>query len=534
MAVGKDEKMNHGDDIQEKKAVNGDDDDMETPIYKTGDRVTALWQGNGCYYPATVEEVNFDKKTLKVVWDDKDDSHRDLSFDQVQQEDEDELVNPFGWTMPKIEKTTYVKDSDTKGRCLFTKKAVDPGGIVFAEAPTLVALPGENQKLWDHMSKLHQKQPLQLGTISFYYAAILTHLTRDDEKIRIVADKFVPDPDEPAGEDVLRIVADLKENLSEHLELKKYPIDPKYLQKLVSAWRYNSFGHHKEDGLVLYNRISMCAHSCDPNCCWSYGQEDSFVLRARVHLEADAELMISYLQDEDLLKGTNIRRAKLQNWKFTCGCSRCEQKVDLARGFQCRQCRLGVCYYSDGDVLTACHVCGKHAKKEDTTMLITLEGQYVQRVDCLDKTDLADVQVVLKAAVEIFENHWMIYVMDTMLWEGTNRNKGEKADEKKAAKAIELKEGVRHQQRRIAFHLHCYPRPTFIIAWAHEELADSMTDLGIPDRWRLLDYQKAYFMLVILCGKSHQYTQSPFYKWQASLTSEIKEEKEATPEAARA
>lgn len=80
--------------------------------------------------------------------------------------------------------------------------------------------------------------------------------------------------------------------------------------------RYNSFGHHSEDGLVLYNRISMAAHGCDPTCCWTYGDEESFVLRARVTLQPGAELTISYLQDEDLLKSTNVRRRKLENWKF--------------------------------------------------------------------------------------------------------------------------------------------------------------------------------------------------------------------------
>lgn len=54
---------------------------------------------------------------------------------------------------------------------------------------------------------------------------------------------------------------------------------------------------------MLYNRISMCAHSCDPTCCWSYGDEDAFVLRSRMALEKDGELTISYLQAVECATG---------------------------------------------------------------------------------------------------------------------------------------------------------------------------------------------------------------------------------------
>jgi hypothetical protein len=128
----------------------------------------------------------------------------------------------------------------------------------------------------------------------------------DKESIDIIMDKYVPSPDEDPDEDVVRILQMMKEDMPE-LKLAENPIDPRRLQRLVSAWRYNSFGHHTEDGLVLYNRISMCAHSCDPSCCWSYGNEDAFVLRARIALKSGDEITISYLQDEDLLKSTSVR-----------------------------------------------------------------------------------------------------------------------------------------------------------------------------------------------------------------------------------
>jgi hypothetical protein len=330
-------------------------------------------------------------------------------------------------------------------------------------------------------------------------------LQLDKEGIGVIRDKYVPEPDEEPNEDVLRILKALKDGPPEILgnSLKASDLTAKELQRLVSAWRYNSFGHHKEDGLVLYNRISMCAHSCDPTCCWSYGDEDAFVLRSRISLAKGDELTISYLQDEDLLKSTAVRQAKLQNWRFTCMCPRCALKVDMGRGFRCQRCRLGILYpqVSTG-TFVACGVCGSCPNPEDTKMLMQMEDEYVLRVENLDKKDIEDVQTVYQAAIDIFERHWILYVMDTILWEG-NRPKN-------------IMDAMEHQRRRIEFHEHYYYRPTFILAWCHEELGDCMQTQFPKRRWHLMqEFQRAYQMLAILCGSSHQYTASPYNKlWQ--------------------
>lgn len=308
--------------------------------WKPGDRVFAVWAGNGCYYGATVSEIQEAERSMRVLWDDQETTHQTVRFDQAMDVQEETK----SWTPSQIDKGATVRECEGKGRCLFTNEACDPGQIVFIERPTQVALPCLSQNLWNHMTELHEEQPLNLGTITFHFAGLLSQLLLDPMSLDIVIDKFVPDPDEEPGEDVVRILESLQKNMSEELNLAENPIDPRRLQRLVSSWRYNSFGHHKEDGLVLYNRISMCAHSCDPTCCWSYGEDDAFVLRARVALKAGDELTISYLQDEDLLRSTNVRQQKLQNWRFLCSCPRCSIDVDLGRGFRCRKCRVGILY----------------------------------------------------------------------------------------------------------------------------------------------------------------------------------------------
>ncbi|ETW56340.1 hypothetical protein PFUGPA_01669, partial [Plasmodium falciparum Palo Alto/Uganda] len=53
--------------------------------------------------------------------------------------------------------------------------------------------------------------------------------------------------------------------------------------------------------------ISMLAHSCISTACWHYGENDSFVLRARINLNPGDEITISYLGDDDLYKSSNSR-----------------------------------------------------------------------------------------------------------------------------------------------------------------------------------------------------------------------------------
>jgi len=507
MGAEKDEKMSPAN--AEDKA---DDDDR--PKWKKGDKVYAIWVGNGCYYPATIEQVEHEKKTMKVEWDDKEDSHRIVSFEQVMLPSEDTTA----WSVARIDRRSTVKDSSTKGRCLYTNEASEPGHVVFVERPLLVALPAAQPKLWEHLTKLHEAQPLNLGTVTFHYAALLSQIQLEPEPLGVILDKFVPDPDEDAGEDVIRILKSIEDNSV--LDPKAAAIDPKKLQRLVSAWRYNSFGHHKEDGLVLYNRISMCAHSCDPSCCWSYGEEDAFVLRARIALKKGDELTISYLQDEDLLKSTSVRQTKLQNWRFTCACTRCDERVDLGRGFKCRRCRVGVLHYAAGDILEPCHVCTARPSQTDEKMLLQLEQEYVSRVETLDKTDVQDVETVYQAAIEIFEKHWILYVMDTMLWE--------------AYREKNLPDAIEHQRRRIEFHEHYYNRPTFILAWCHEEFGDSLQNQFPHRKWHgVQEFTRAYQMLVILCGTNHQYTSSPYNKlWQINTT--VQEEKKVAAATAAA
>merc|ERR1711957_1126211 len=190
-----------------------------------------------------------------------------------------------------------------------------------------------------------------------------------------------------------------------------------------------------------------------------------------------------------------------------CGCPRCCLPVDTGRGFRCRRCRVGILYATINGCLEPCRMCNASLPQEDVQAMIRLEEEYVARVETLDKTDIPDVEIVYQAAMDIFENHWMLYVMDTILWEASR--------EKNMADAIE------HQRRRIDFRAHYFCRPTFILAWCHEEFGDCIRVQFPHRKWHAIqEFQRAYQMLEILCGTNHQYTASPYNKMcQASSNS---------------
>ncbi|CAD7929953.1 unnamed protein product [Amoebophrya sp. A25] len=393
-------------------------------------------------------------------------------------DDEDLLISSTDVDADQVDPlsvVTFVREVPFKGRCLFSDRPYRAGSEISPEGPVLVAVQSRHRMLWSKLERIHKHQAFNLGTFTFHYAAVLSLLFLREQEIRIILDKFVPEADERdegVREDVRRIVTGLDftklrsasgvvwpdhitraeedaDDLDEGGRLHQggasgrtisssstssrtvggslprlarpnsYEFTQDLIFKLVGAWRYNSFGHHTEEGLVLYNRISMCAHSCDPNCCWTYGEGDSFVLRARRFVAAGEEITISYLQDDDLLKSTDVRRKKLENWKFSCKCDRCEEAIDSCRGFRCLQCRTGghlVYANADPVALTKCDVCGENC--DDIDQIMRLEPEYQERILGLDKNNITDVQLVYQASLDFFHpRHWCLFMLENMLYE---------------------------------------------------------------------------------------------------------------------
>jgi hypothetical protein len=154
-------------------------------------------------------------------------------------------------------------------------------------------------------------------------------------------------------------------------------------------------------------------------------------------------------------------------------------------------------------------MCDFAYKPDEVEALVETEKSVVDRVDLIKKNDtVKNAEMIYVDAITTFTEHWCLYVLDTVLFEYYR-------DQKNFYAASE------HQQRRITFHTKVFPRVTFILAWAHEELADIMQSTveknkerqGYMANW-IARYRQATYMLSILCGPTHVYTQGPHTKWQ--------------------
>ncbi|EUD65608.1 hypothetical protein C922_04114 [Plasmodium inui San Antonio 1] len=433
----------------------------------------------------------------------------------------------------EIDEQVEIAHVKGKGRCMFTKKNIDAGSIIFVEKPLIIITPDLNEELWVYLNKLNNEESFELP-LKWHYAALCTITTLNDSDFRACIDKWIPEPDRDADADVFNVLNKVcdkkfaKNGKLQYFFMKKM-IDPKIYDRIIQVWHYNAFGHHTDnEGLVLYNRISMLAHSCNSTACWHYGSDDSFVLRARVKLSVGDELTISYLGDDDLYKSSNIRREKLINWLFVCMCSRCTNPIDKSRGFKCSTCGIGTFfikseYHDEIPIVTKCNICESEVSESMAYEYIEYEKSYIERLQDTDKTDLADALAVYVQAEKIFTQHWIMYQLYTILFEGYRDT-------------CNWEKAIYYQTQRIKYAVEVIPRANYVLAWLYEELgevhANSIsTEILQSERDFTISYEekkricshflKSIHLLEILCGYSHDYLKDSLNKYYRidSLTS---------------
>ncbi|CRH00022.1 SET domain protein, putative [Plasmodium relictum] len=429
------------------------------------------------------------------------------------------------YTVEEIDNEVEVSHVKGKGRCMFTKKNLDPGSIIFIEKPLLIITPSLNEKLWNHLNKLNNEQNFELP-LKWHFAALCSITILDDSSFKACIDKWVPEPDKEPDKDVYNVldkVCDKKifKNGKKVYYYKKKLIDPNIYDRIIQVWHYNAFGHHTDsEGLVLYNRISMLAHSCNSTACWHYGENDSFVLRARIKLNAGDELTISYLGDDDLYKSSNIRREKLTNWLFVCMCSRCTNPVDNSRGFKCSTCGIGTFFiksdhHDEIPITTKCNICFSEISESTAYEYIEYENSYIERLQETDKSDMSDALAVYVQADKIFTQHWIMFQLYTILFEGYRDS-------------CQWEKAIYYQMQRIKYAVDVIPRANYVLAWLYEELgeihANSInTDILLTENDFTITYEekkricshflKSIHLLEILCGYSHDYLRDSLNKY---------------------
>eukprot|EP00746_Dinoflagellata_sp_MGD_P064207 gnl/MRDRNA2_/MRDRNA2_26839_c0_seq1.p1 gnl/MRDRNA2_/MRDRNA2_26839_c0~~gnl/MRDRNA2_/MRDRNA2_26839_c0_seq1.p1 ORF type:complete len:584 (-),score=50.74 gnl/MRDRNA2_/MRDRNA2_26839_c0_seq1:287-2038(-) len=409
------------------------------------------------------------------------------------------------WATDRIDRRVSIQKSSEKGRCLFTKDAIRSGEVVFVEKPIFVVRPSVAPVLWEALHKLDNNQKLEPG-LNLHFAALASLFHLEKPAIQSILDKYVPDRDKEPGEGVMRVLAQLPGALQEHEAMypRIWALSPHILQRLVSAWRINGFAYRDADALVMYDRISMCSHSCDPNCrTWGTGDiHSNFVVRARRNLSKNEEITITYLSEDDLLKGSLFRQRKLRSWNFTCACERCNQTSDHGRGFRCPKCGTGVLYVSAGNEIRACQMCGKSPKRNEAADFLRLEERYSSYIDDLQglsqQAQAGDLDIYrlyrhYQVASNIFYNHWILSALDKTLWHANKVNNTPVA--------------IKHLRRFLDFHETYYCRPTLVRARCKELLGDALQAQFEKNKTLVIEaFRSAHEMSTILYGPYGEYT----------------------------
>ncbi|VTZ68726.1 SET domain-containing protein 7, putative [Plasmodium chabaudi chabaudi] len=516
-ALEEDDDINEGEDYEIEDYEIEEEEEVENAEYKyIGDTIELYDKENNEEYEQTQADNNNNEKLLE----NKEETVNEVEEDETYVEEKLEI-----YTKEQIDNEVEIAQIKGKGRCMFTRKELNPGNIIFIEKPLLIIIPSLNETLWEILNNLNNEQPFELP-LRWHYAALCTMTMLNDDDFNACIDKWIPEPDKDPDDDVYNVldkVCEIKTTKSggKYYYYKNKLIDPNIYDRIIQVWHYNAFGHHTDsEGLVLYNRISMLAHSCNSTACWHYGENDSFVLRARVKLNVGDELTISYLGDDDLYKSSNIRREKLTNWLFVCMCNRCSNPVDYSRGFKCATCGIGTFfikseYDSETPIITKCNICLSEISESTALEYIEYENSYIERLEETNKNDLADALSVYIQADKIFTQHWVMYQLYTILFEGYRD-------------ACEWGKAIYYQMLRIRYAMEVIPRANYVLAWLYEELgeihANSInTDiLTTEDDYKITYEEKkricSFFLrsihlLEILCGYSHDYLKDSLNKY---------------------
>ncbi|KAK9172947.1 SET domain protein [Cryptosporidium meleagridis] len=415
----------------------------------------------------------------------------------------DELIQP--WDLESIHENVEVRYTESKGRCLYARKCFNPGDIIFAESPLLVVTPELAPELSEFLEDMNSKETFTLPPL-WHVAALCTLTMLEEEDKAICLDKWVPDPFAEPSYDVQKII-----------ENTGIDVDPHLYERTLNAWRFNSFNHTSNNGIVLYNVISMMAHNCGASCCWHYGVDNTFVLRAKTRLEVGDEITISYISDDDLFKCSKTRRELLSNWLFYCQCERCNNPTDLSRGLKCASCGVGSMFFKEDENgitrSSRCSVCRSQPDREIIDSYTDLESQYVARLEETDKSDVEDVEAVYQEAQKVFTQHWIMYELDTMLFEAYKESQ-------------QFSFALSCLYNRLNFVRNVLPDCTYTLAWITEELGDILSILQdeyhkgkSKTNQEISAIQRYYYdtwcYLSILTGPNHHFTVAAKNKYEA-------------------
>lgn len=283
----------------------------------------------------------------------------------------------------------FVRHSDSAlGRILCTRAVIEPFTTIFTESPALsgCSLCGEQQEcsLCGHCeclcgcpatSKRRQSVSLKatLHLRSILYDLIPSLMennegNRDDmvqvQSIKMLIKYVLATCN--GVETHLGCVEDLYYDttqstdiaLKEMSEKMHAELPPQLQQKFPASWiielasRFKANNFFLDDGncAVLCPVVSMCNHSCSPNCLIN-SYNGKLHLRSLSRIEPSQPLTVAYVGAGGVMHIPFFHRQLLmqQRWFFHCCCRRCSLPYDSARVFSCCDCDEGYVFASRDD-----------------------------------------------------------------------------------------------------------------------------------------------------------------------------------------
>ncbi|XP_026191250.1 uncharacterized protein LOC34620772 [Cyclospora cayetanensis] len=149
-----------------------------------------------------------------------------------------------------------------------------------------------------------------------------------------------------------------------------------------------------------------------------------------------------------------------------------------------------------------CSVCRTVPVDATIEQYVTFETAYADRLADTNKNDMPDAEMVYEQASRVFTRHWILFQLDTILFEGYRA-------------AGDYESAYVHQMHRLEYVSAVLPLPSYSLAWLYEEMGDVLWSRvqakGKPyanSRLRIAGrhFEDAYNLLYILCGPEHEYT----------------------------
>jgi len=255
-------------------------------------------------------------------------SHGDTS-----EERQHEAVDDVVWSV----------NTEYKGRILFLKSdhpSVNAGKLVFSEKPIfkVILSPIADYEDLHAVIRPRNHKDSSFGKPEIMYAALVSIIEGKD---KVLNNLMAPGPGTETYEAALRDMQMLKKKCDfkgkrpykqhEALIQAYSKASREDLLRMLLVWSVNSFIIGQDEGLAVYGRACLLAHSCKPNAEWDVNLKGEIQVTAREKISPSDELKISYLHDYDLLQSFATRSAKLRRiWGFECLCVQCRADQKLA------------------------------------------------------------------------------------------------------------------------------------------------------------------------------------------------------------